>query len=167
MIIANSLQPSANSNRGQTLIEVIIAVGLIVLVLTTLASGIALGVKNNRYAKDAALSKEYVRESLEWLRSMRDNNGWETFANIIDNDTSTTTVTYCLSALPTTPDGFNSLNGGNCSGQTIDGRFTRQMVLTLAGAPRPTRVTAVVTVSWVDGVKTFSSSSNLTLYQRN
>lgn len=165
---AYSLQPSAHSRRGQTLIEVIIAVGLIVLVLTTLASGVALGVKNNRYAKDAALSKEYVRESLEWLRNMRDQTGWETFAGILDRDTGGTTLTYCLTSLPATPDAFNGLNNGNCGGsQTIDGRFTRQMAITLAGNPRPTSARVVVTVSWVDGAKTFSSSSNVTLYQRN
>ena len=150
-------------NAGQTLIEVVIAVGLIVLVLTTLASGIALGVRNNRFAKDSALAKEYSRESLEWLRSMRDQAGWETFYTIIDSDTGTATVTYCLNTLPTDPTAFNNRNGGACTaGQTIDSRFTRQMVVTMNST---SQITGVTTVTWVDGSKTFSSSSTLVLYK--
>lgn len=155
------------SNSGQTLIEVIVAAGLVVLVLTTLASGIAIGVRNNRVAKDQASAKEYVRQSLEWIRNIRDQAGWETFASMTNN------ATYCLTTLPASYKSFPSIQTGNCGGSSFiiaqDGSatvFKRQLVLTKTGTP-PTEVKAVGTVTWTDGTKSFSSTSSLTLYKWN
>ena len=164
--IQQTLRYIRNSNRGQTLIEIIIAVGLIVLVLTTLASGLALGIRNNRVAKDQAIAKDYTREAQEWLRSMRDLAGWETFAGILRAHASGNSLSYCLTTLPADLTTFNSTNRSTCStGQTVDGRFTRQVNITLVGGANPTQADAVVVVTWVDGTKTFTSTSTLTLYK--
>jgi len=167
MKTANSYQLTAISLKsGQTLIEVIIAVGLIVLVLTTLASGLALGIRNNRVAKDRGIAKDYTRESQEWLRSMRDLGGWETFAGILRAHAQGNTVGYCLTTLPADLTAFNNTARSTCgANQTVDGRFKRQMDITLVGGANPTQADAIVTVSWVDGTKTFTSTSTLTLYK--
>ncbi|MEP7167383.1 MAG: hypothetical protein ABI758_05385 [Candidatus Woesebacteria bacterium] len=152
-------------NSGQTLIEVIIATGLVVLVLTTLVSGVALGIRNNRYAKDSALSKEYVREAAEWLRGQRDLSGWGTFANILQADASGNTVNYCLDTLPAGTQSFSTKGSSTCSGsQKIVNKFTRQMTIRLTGSP-PVQADATITVTWVDGTRTFTSTSTVSLYQ--
>lgn len=156
------------NNSGQTLIEVIIAVGLMVLVLTTLVSGVALGVRNNRYAKDSALSKEYVREAAEWFRGQRDLAGWDTFAGILRADAQGNTVRYCLVNLPSTKEAFSTLSSGTCGSGASDkiaNRFTRQMTIRLTGGANPRQADADIVVSWVDGTRTFTSTSTVTLYQ--
>lgn len=151
-------------NSGQTLIEVIIAVGLIVMVLTTLASGVAISVRNNRVAKDQAAAKESVREGLEWLRSIRDQAGWETFAAITKEST---TQWYCLDSLPATKELFNakSMTGSTCPvipNTTFSRKMTTKKNLT---GGKVTSVAATVTVSWKDGDRDLSSNSTITLYQ--
>lgn len=164
---AGRLQPTTYQ-KGQTLIEVVIAVGLIVMVLTTLVAGLTLGIRNNRVAKDQAVAKDYTRAAQEWLRSMRDQGGWETFASVLRSHATGSTVRYCLRTLPDSLASFNSLTAGTCgAGQTVDGRFTRQAVITLTGGANPTKAEAVVTVTWVDGTKTLTSTSTLTLYKWN
>lgn len=151
------------NQQGQTLIEIIVAIGLIVLVMTTLVGGVTLAVRNNRFAKDRALSKEYVRQTQEWLRSQRDQVGWDTFASILRSDG--TTFSYCLPTLPQTPQELQTVvpTTGGCG--VISGtQFVRTVALVLTGNP-VTQVDATVTVAWQDGGKNFSSSSRLTLYR--
>lgn len=148
-------------NSGQTLIEVIIAVGLIVLVLTTLASGVAISVRNNRVAKDQAAAKESVREALEWLRSIRDQAGWETFYSI-----SKTTTPYCLKNLPADYKAFATTSNAQCGSNPnnlINSLFKRELTITKVSQ---TQIRADVTVSWSDGNRNLNSSSTITLYQR-
>lgn len=157
-----------SSNSGQTLIEVVVAVGLVVLVLTTLASGIAIGVRNNRVARDQASAKEYVRQSLEWARNIRDQAGWEAYATIIK---STNGGVYCLPALPATYQLFNGSNTSNCSSSNVilaaDGSptvFRRELKFTKSGGTPPTQIAVEAKVTWIDGARTLTSISTLTLY---
>lgn len=147
---------------GQTLIEVIIAAGLIVLVLTTLASGVAIGVKNSRIAKEQAQAKEYVRQSLEWIRNMRDQAGWETFYSI----SKPSPGIYCLDTLPTTYTEYNNWpasSQGCGTNYVLAGQYKREMTIEKSGN---STVTATVTVKWQDGGTTdLISKSSTTLYQ--
>lgn len=149
-----------NRQSGQTLIEVIIAVGLMVLVFTSLAAGITLSIRNNRYARNQTLSKDYVREELEFLRSMRDQMGWESFA------ASTKVGTYCFQTLPTTPTAYAAKAIGACSStQTISGTpFMRELTIVKSGAPT-NLITATAVVSWIEGSKSFDANSRLELRQ--
>lgn len=151
-----------HSQSGQTLIEVIIAIGLMVLVITTIVSGVVLSIRNNRYAKDQALSKEYVRETLEWLRSMRDQLGWDAFDATVRADG--TTVQYCLDTLPETIAEFDAKVHSSTCTVTINGTpFVRSVTLTPAIVSSIHQITAVAVVSWTEGSKTFTSQSTLVL----
>ncbi len=148
------------SQSGQTLIEVIIAAGLVVLVLTTLVSGISIGVRNSRIAKDQATAKEYVRESLESLRNLRDQAGWETFYAI-----SKTGNPYCMKTLPADYKAFANLTNTACGtnvNNMISGQFYRQIQIT---KPTASSIQAVATVTWNDGSRVLKSESTVTLYQ--
>lgn len=155
-------------NSGQTLIEVIVAAGLVVLVLTTLVSGLAIGIRNNRVAKDSAIAKEYVQSGLEWFRNTRDQAGWETFVSLTG-----TSGTYCLTTLPTSYKLFSSVPTGACGANSyvkdVSGNntiFKRKLEVSRSGSPVDT-ITAVGTVTWVDGLKSYTSTSTLTLYKLN
>lgn len=146
--------------EGQTLIEVIVAVGLVVLVLLTLVSALTLAIRNNQFAKDQVLARNRSRETLEWLRNMRDQMGWDSFYAVITADGSL--VDYCLPSLPSDPTGFTALGNGACtSTQVISSTsYVRDLVLTVVA---PDEIDATVTIEWVQGGKTHSSTSTLQL----
>ncbi|MBP9700233.1 hypothetical protein KBD71_03035 [Candidatus Woesebacteria bacterium] len=151
------------SQAGQTLIEIIIAVGLVVLVLTSISAGVAISVRNNRHAKSMEEAKQYAREGSEWLRRMRDQLGWDSFAQAVRADGAS--ITYCLPALPQTGAAFIALSNQTCTtSQVISGTvFNRSMAVTTSAGAIPDTVTAVISVSWSDGGKQFASQSTLTL----
>ncbi len=166
------------SQSGQTLIEVIIAVGLLALVLTTLVSGVALSVRNNRHARNQALSKEHVREALEGVRGIRDQVGWESFIAMLraDGGSTSTPVVYCLPTVPSvaysTPPASSDFaaltTSANCTTSLIPSTiFSRSITMNLnnLGGPNVTSVRMIVTVSWEDSGRTFSSTSTLVLRQ--
>lgn len=154
-----------HSNSGQTLIEVIVAVSLIVLVLVTLVSGVALSVRNGRQAKSQAQAKEFVREGTEWIRSLRDSEGWETLIAAIDAGGGAAGQTYCLPTLPLSIDQFSALSPSavaNCP--IIAGtEFTRSIQLVVNGPSN--RLDATVRTTWGAGTRVFTSQSLLTLYK--
>lgn len=151
------------SQDGQTLIEIIIAVGLVVLVLTSISAGVAISVRNNRHAKSMEEAKQYAREGSEWLRRMRDQLGWDSFAQAVRADGAS--VTYCLASLPQSGAAFIALGNQACTtSQVINGTvFNRSMSLTTSAGSIPDTVTAVISVSWNDGGKSFASQSTVTL----
>lgn len=154
------------SSSGQTLIEVIIAIGLVVLVMTSLVSGVALTVRNNRFARDQAQAKDYNRQTLEWIRAMRDQLGWETFVSILAADGTVTF--YCLNfstPLPTTAAGFRALTNNGTSTCPTDANatvpFRRSLRLTLNAAR--SQVDAYSEITWEDGNRTHRSFSSVVL----
>jgi type II secretory pathway pseudopilin PulG len=150
------------SERGQTLIEVIMAIGLIVLVLVTLVAGLSLGVRNNRFARDQVLAKDFVRQGQEWVRSQRDRLGWDSFyQEALANGSGTV---YCMQSIPDT---FAELPSSDClSTQTISGTsFLRTLTLTLDTSDGTPQIQAQVTVDWNDGGKAHQSYSVFTLKQ--
>src|SRR5258708_3055538 len=145
---------------GQTLIEVIIAIGLVVLFLITLVSAMTLAIRNNQFAKDQVLARNRAREALEWFRSLRDQMGWDAFTTMITTDSPP--VTYCLPTLPTTTTLSNALANQVCTAtDSIPGtKYVRSMLIT---TPNTEEVDVTVTVSWTDGGKSHQSQSTLIL----
>lgn len=144
--------------RGQTLIEVIIAIGLVVLVLITLVSALTLAIRNNQFARDQVLARNRTRESLEWVRSVREQMGWDAFYTMISNDGSP--AVYCLTALPTDIASITSLPNQPCSStEVVSGtKYIRTMTMTLTSAEE---IEIVVTVTWTEGGKDHQSMSTL------
>ncbi len=153
---------------GQTLIEVIIAIGLLMMVLTTLVAGLAVGVRNNRIAKDQAAAKDYTRESMEWFRAVRDANGWDAFAQTLYEKSSGGTLLLCLSSLPQTLEELAGFPEGGCMAdvsKTVDGKFWRELTITLTGGADPVHVQTAVVVSWNEGTRVLKNTSQLSLYE--
>ncbi|MBI2590673.1 MAG: hypothetical protein HYW33_02205 [Candidatus Blackburnbacteria bacterium] len=132
---------------GQTLFELVIAVGVAVLVVTGIVALVTLSLRNSGFARDQALATRYAQDALEWLRSERDN-GWNTFYS------RTTISTWCLNSL-----GWTS--PGSCGSNKITGtKFGRQAEFSVIDA---NSVNAQVRVSWTDSQGTHQSKIDTVL----
>lgn len=124
--------------KGQTFVEVLVALGVII-VITTAISGIVINsMSNSRFSKDQNLATQYAQEGMEIVRRLRDND-YITFR--------TYNTTYCL-------DGGSDILGSNCSSANVNGFFLRKVVVTqsfCAGSAVADSANVIVTVSWQDG----------------
>jgi len=68
------------NEKGQSLVEVIIALGVAVLVILALVRVTIIAIRNARFAKNQALATRYARQAIETIRAYRDENDWNTFA---------------------------------------------------------------------------------------
>lgn len=122
------------SITGQTLFELVIAIGVVVLVLAGIVHVVTTSIKNSTFAKNQSEATRYAKEAQEWLRQERDKN-WNTFSGKIG--------TWCLDTL--------SWPGASlaCSqSQLIPGTiFKRQGVITTVDS---NTVGARVEVLWND-----------------
>jgi type II secretory pathway pseudopilin PulG len=137
---------SANLQMGgQSLFELVVAIGISALIIIVLVSLVSNSLQNASFAKNETLAGTFAQEATEWLRGQRDTdvNTFET------NVSSPFDVARC----------FNNLNwsgiGGCGVGATITGTpFVRQIKFTskdvLVGGITKTIVEADVTVSWTD-----------------
>lgn len=84
---------------GQSLFEVVIAVGISALIITGIVAAALNSIQNSSYARDKNLATNYVQETMEWLRKVRDVSGanFNTAATASINDPARV---YCLDANP-------------------------------------------------------------------
>ncbi len=149
-----------NSTRGQSIIEVVIAIGIVSLVMTALVSLVAVSVKNAGEAKAKAVATQYTQDALEFFRQERILLGWDTFLQTVQNRGSS--VTYCLDILPATPTAFAALPSAACnSTQFVDSKqlFQRQATAVIATVGGKKQMTVTVTVTWQDGAMNRQSSA--------
>lgn len=77
------------NQKGQSLFEVVFAVGMSALIITAVVVLAANALSNSTFSKNKALAGRFTQEAVEWLRSQRDEN-WDNFY------TRTLTTTWCL-----------------------------------------------------------------------
>lgn len=130
-------------SRGQTLVEVIVAIGVVVLLVTGLIVGTSVTLKASQYGKMRSLGTQYAEEAIEAARNLRDS-GWSTFFEY----GGVTPKSYCLNKV-----GVWTLTVGSCS-PNIDNFYTRMVTFTWADP----HMNVDVAVTWVDGAKTYTSS---------
>lgn len=65
------------NNSGQSLVEVLLAVALTGLLLGALVIATTRSIRNSRFAQDQAKATHLAQEKVEYLRNMRDEQGWE------------------------------------------------------------------------------------------
>ena len=116
--------------RGQSLYEVVFALGIVSLVLVAAIALSTTGVRNASFARNNSLATKYAQEGTEFLRQQRDIN-WLNFRN--------QTGTRAMGRLVWPP-------GGSCQ-ITEAPTFCRQITMTAS----TDTVDAIVEVSWTDG----------------
>ena len=74
-----------NNQKGQSLIEVIAALAIVILVITALAAVVTLSIANAKFSQNQTLASKYTQEVLEKMRAYRDKHSWEEFTDNCDN----------------------------------------------------------------------------------
>lgn len=87
-----------SKKTGQSLVEVLIALGIIVLVLVGLIRAATVGVRTSSSSQMEALAARYGTEAIEWLKNEESVLGWVTFNSAVS--AKTIGAQYCF---PTTP----------------------------------------------------------------
>lgn len=142
-------------NSGQSLVEVVVAVGMMALLLTAVLSLISLSVKNSRVSKDRTMAVGLAQQGVELMRTYRDYLNWSDFL-------AKAGTNYDLPENWTVTTG---LSNGCPTDNNIYEYYLRCVVLTAQPAGE---VAVQVTVSWVEGSQTYRTvqSTNLSLWER-
>ncbi|MDP1722704.1 MAG: hypothetical protein Q8L37_05840 [Candidatus Gottesmanbacteria bacterium] len=128
---------------GQTLAEVVVAIGVVVLLVTGLIFGTSVTLKASQYGKARSQAVQYAQEAIEVTRNLRDS-GWTTFFTY----GGVSPLSWCLNKA-----GVWTAMSGSCS-TNIDTVYTRTVTLTWIEIDKKMKVDVVV--SWIDGNKTFT-----------
>lgn len=144
------------SYKGQTLVEIILALTMIIALLTVAVVSMTRSLGNAQESKERNRATGYAQEGIEMVKNIRDQS-WTTFSSFA----SDAGRTYCLadrSTCPTLTSALNSLCGEktvtNLCTQNVVNQFKREVtiqsnsVVCTVGANSLTRVT--VTLSWSD-----------------
>ena len=139
---------SRKIQSGQSLIEVLTALAVVLLVIIALIRATTTSMKGSDFAKTQSMATSYGQEAIEWIRAERDKS-WD---NLADG-------TYCLKSSP-----IESRPGqGDCGDEDyLEGtKFKRQATMTKDGE----KVKVDVMVSWQDS--SGGHQSKLTTYLTN
>jgi type II secretory pathway pseudopilin PulG len=85
-----------SENFGQMLVEVVVVLGVVVLLVTGIISGVTYSLKASQNARARSLAIKYVQQGMETARQDRENS-WYAFKNLTGSS-----ITYCLGSNDTT-----------------------------------------------------------------
>lgn len=140
------------SQSGQSLIEVLTALAVVLLVIIALIRATTTSMKGSDFAKTQSMATSYGQEAIEWIRAERDKS-WD---NLADG-------TYCLKSSP-----IESWPGQGVCGDDdyLEGtKFKREAILATIITPEVTKVQVDVIVGWQDS--SGEHQSQLTTYLTN
>jgi len=124
------------SQSGQTLVEAIVVIGLVMLLVTGLIAGTTTSLKSSQSGRTKSEALKFADEGMELIRLMRDDN-WTTFQSY--------SGLYCLAS-----DGTLTLPGAlSCATNihTTDNSFARSVTFTWLGD----KMQVHVSVAYQDG----------------
>jgi Tfp pilus assembly protein PilV len=123
------------STQGQTLVEIMVAIGVVVLLVTGLIVATTQSLRNSQSGRVHTLAVQRASEALELVRDLR-NQSWNNFI-VYDG-------TWCVDGAGV----FTDSGGVGCP-LNVDGRFTRTVTFTL-DAPSQ-RMETTVLMTWSEG----------------
>ncbi len=132
----------ANNNfkKAQSMIEMLVAIGIAVLVIVALVQVAVTSVKNSQFAKNQNLATRLAQEAIEEVRGQRDKSGWPTFYNTYNATTKCLPSGDASSWTDKLPQGC---------GNNIGTIFSREVGFTdLANSG--SQLLIIVTASWTD-----------------
>lgn len=141
----------SKKNLGQSMLEVLISTGFIILVIVAIISAVTVSVRNATFAKNKSLANKYVSEGIEATRSIRDKN----WSDLLTRSTPAGRNNGLLytGGQWTLVDNFDTPAGTN---------FTRTVNLTNMDDTNDDEVRVIVTVIWNEGFGLASSTSQTT-----
>lgn len=133
-----------NSQKGQTIIEAVVALVTILLILTAIAIVIVSGLYNSTYIKNQNEANKYAQQGMELVRNIQKND-LSTFKTYVDSG-----VTYCVDDQTSTLYSDNCLdkgvNTGTSFNRTIE--FTPNSTECNNTNPTTSALRVTVTVRW-------------------
>lgn len=129
-------------SRGQTLLELIVSIGVVVFVMLGLVVAVTSSLRFSQASRYRSRAVKYAQEAIEMTRQLRDTNLWDTFIAYA----GVTPKVWCLSKT-----GVWTPEDGNC--QPLDGIFSRNVTLTWDDP----LVRVQADVSWQDGSRVLHS----------
>src|SRR5688572_6650554 len=103
------------SQAGQTLVEAVVVVGVVVLLVTGLLAGTTASLRSAQSGRTRTQAVSLTQQGIEIVRGIRDEN-WDTFQGYVGS--------YCLG-----DDQVLTVSGGSCSPNitTPEGMLTRSV----------------------------------------
>jgi Tfp pilus assembly protein PilV len=128
--------------RGQTLVEAVVVVSIVVLLVTGLVAGTTASLRSAQSGRTKTQAVAIAQEGMELLRTMRDED-WDTFAAYSGS--------YCLG-----DDHVLSVSPGTCSPNVTSSQlpFTREVEFSW----QDPKMVATVNVSYLEGENTRTST---------
>src|SRR5581483_4865334 len=100
---------------GQALIEVLVSIALASLIIATSTVAIIGGLSNAVSSKNQATAAEYAQEGLSDVKAEQAANPQDFSSSITNQDTPSTSSTFCIDNQGfTAPDGSSNPNGNSC-----------------------------------------------------
>ena len=152
----NNNHNKSNRMLGQGLFELVVAMGIGVLVMTSLVKLITVSIKNTTFAKNQSLATRYAQEGIEWIRGQRDVS-WSTLLTYSSDDAN---PTWCINTLD-----WNTHSV--CSSTISSTIFSRKLTLDKTSNSNVDLIEATVVVDWPDGNITHNSRVSIQLSNRN
>lgn len=143
-MITNTMKRKKRIKKGQSLVESVVTLGVVILLVTGLVVGTTSALKYAQSSRTRNAATQYASEGLELARRERDN-GWGVFARA---------GTFCVGssgAIPTEP----------CD--MLENTYSRTLTYTLDNADDPQTVVVISSVSWVEGAENKMISLQTTL----
>jgi len=66
-------------DSGQSLVEMVIAIGVVLIIIVTLVAVTTISVRNASFSRNQSLATKYAQETIEKVRAYREQNSWEDF----------------------------------------------------------------------------------------
>lgn len=126
-------------DKGQTLVEMIVVIGVVIILVTGIIAGTSASLSRANDSELRSSAIRYAQEGIELARQMRDS-GWTAFAAL-----GAAPTTYCVG-----DDAVFTPSVGSCSTPNINNLYVRSITLRLVapGDPTQTKVTVDVVVTW-------------------
>lgn len=132
------------NQKGQSLIEALIALGAAAVIVSAIAVAVITAVNNSDFSKNQNLATQYAQQGMDILRQKSESN-WQSFSAYGGN--------YCLNQDSTTL----TPQGVACP-KNISNFFVRQITISQNSSSCSTNAKVSVSVAWTDGKCTSSAN---------
>jgi Tfp pilus assembly protein PilV len=132
-------------NQGQSLVEVVVAVGAMSLLLVALLSLVVVSIKNSRLAKDRAKAVALAQGGIELMRAYRDYS-WTEFSSFATGDDYVLDASWTVDLI-----GLGEVATGCDEASYMDATNFYSRCVGLSSAGGASAVDVQVTVSWQEG----------------
>ncbi len=127
-------------NKGQSLFEVVLALGIISIIIVGVVLLASSSIRNSSFSRNKTQAARYAQETTEWLRGERDTS-WETFL------AKAQAVTWCLPALSWA----SAINRSCHETEVISGTpFQREVAFSFPEGGDANTIEAEIKVYWND-----------------